>query len=160
MASNTGSELSRRNRGFHRGDPIKTRLVQTRLVRGASTNSSRAQNWGLLAVTAMAMVTMIFSMFPASRSVASPPHVGHQTLFGKSERGAISIEGQPGSARRVLQDDVVNKPLVDYETQLELFMCNPSLTVEGNNVYIVGEEEMAAALARVNGLGQVREHFQ
>lgn len=106
------------------------------------------------------MVTMSFSIFPTSRSVASPSHIGHQTLFGKSERGAISIEGQPGRARRVLQEDVVSQPLVDYETQLELFMCNPSLTAEGNNAYIVGEEEMAAALARVIGLGQVREHFQ
>lgn len=132
---------------------MATRPMQTRHVRETSTKSSPAQHWGLLVMTAVAVVTMGFSIIPTSRRVASPSPVGHQTIFGKSGRGGISIEGQPRKRGRVLEEEVVSKPLVDYETQLELFIC----AVEGNDAYVVGEEQMAAALTRVSGLGQVRE---
>lgn len=83
---------------------------------------------------------------------------GHQSLYASpGKRSGVSVAKK--GAGRLLQVEAVGKPLVEYETQLQLFMCNPSAVVEGNDAFRVDEESLVSALALVNGLGQVQnEH--
>lgn len=59
----------------------------------------------------------------------------------------------------MLQEDsgAVTTHTVQYETKLQLFMCNPSLVEEGNDAYQVDDAHLAGALSKVGGLLQVRE---
>lgn len=87
----------------------------------------------------------------------SAAHVGHQSLFASPRsRGGISIVHR--SKARVLQEDpdVVTTPIVQYETKLQLFMCNPSLDEVGNDAHLVDETRLASALSKIDGLRQVR----
>lgn len=139
-----------------------------------------SQNWGLLVMAGAAVGTIIVSAGTQVESSARPNHfppVAHQTLF--SVNSGVSAVAMPPSAasyrnqgrsrvaaalgalgrHRTLQEngEVLDKPVVEYETQLELFMCNPTLVTEGNDAYIVGTAELANALSRVHGLKQVRK---
>lgn len=96
---------------------------------------------------------------PRSGAMSSPVSVGHQSLFSSPKsRGGISIAQQQSfgwSASRALQEGTVIVPIVEYATNLQLFMCNPSLIEEGNDAYLVDEDSLAAALSKVGGLLQV-----
>lgn len=83
--------------------------------------------------------------------------VGHQSLYASPKnRGGISIVEQPRG--RVLQEDtaVVTAPIVQYETKLQLYICNPSLVEAGNDAYLVDETTLASALSKIDGLRQVK----
>lgn len=93
--------------------------------------------------------------------MTSSPAVGHRSLFAPpGGSGGVSIEQSWSRGGRRLQNDegVVVKPVVEYATQLELFMCNPSLVVEGNDAYLVDGTRVAVALGRIDGLGQVTKN--
>eukprot|EP00752_Nemacystus_decipiens_P002102 g2010.t1 len=117
---------------------------------------------GLVVTAAATLATLAISVGspntsePVSMVINSAVHVGHQSLFASPKsRGGISIV-QP-SKTRVLQedsDDVVTTPIVQYETKLQLFMCNPSLVEEGNDPYLVDETRLASALSKIDGLRQ------
>eukprot|EP00903_Cladosiphon_okamuranus_P018775 g17272.t1 len=84
----------------------------------------------------------------------SAAHAGHQSLFASPKsRGGISIVQRKG---RVLQEDeaVVTTPSVQYETKLQLYMCNPSLVEVGNDAHLVDETRLASALSKIDGLQQ------
>lgn len=51
-------------------------------------------------------------------------------------------------------------PIVAYETQLELFLCNPSLETENNDAYLVEVPEFTRAITHVQGLEQVRAWYE
>lgn len=100
-----------------------------------------------------------------ARTTLSRP-VGHQSLLTSSyNSGGISISRRrTSSTGRVLaqegeEGEIVSNPLVAYETQLELYLCNPSLVVDGNDAYTVDEARLAAALVRIGGLGEVKMMF-
>lgn len=161
-----------RIRGSRRGDTITQRLVRTMPERGPSGSTTRAwlaQNLRLAIIAAAAIAAVALSLGTSTRlgprTKLSRP-AGHQSLFASSyNSGGISISHRPSRRRtsstagRALADEegeLVTKPLVAYETQLELYLCNPSLVVDGNDVYTVDEARLAAALGRIGGLGEVR----
>lgn len=83
--------------------------------------------------------------------------MGYQSLFASPKnRGGISIIQR--STGRVLQEDTpgITTPIVQYETRLQLFMCNPSLVEVGNDAHLVDETRVASALSKIDGLRQVR----
>lgn len=145
-----------------------------------------SQNWGLVALAAIAVATMTVSAGtqtePPKKPIREFPAVPHQTLFASVGSGITAMGGLPPAAavqqqqqqqqqhprtqesmvlrdlswgRRVLQD-TTEQPGVEYETQLELFICNSALETEGNDAYLVGTDELVKALSRVEGLNQVR----
>lgn len=163
-----------RIRGSRRAETITQRLVRTMPERGPSGSTTRAwlaQNLRLAIMAAAAIAAVALSLGTSTQlgprtTLLSRP-VGHQSLFASSSYngGGISISHRPSRRRttsvRVLADEeeegeVVSKPLVAYETQLELYLCNPSLVVDGNDAYTVDEARLAAALGRIAGLGEVR----
>ena len=166
-----------RIRGSRRADTITQRLVRTMPERGPSGSTTRAwlaQNLRLAIVAAAAIAAVALSLGASTQlgsrttttTTLSRP-VGHQSLFASSSynSGGISISHRPSRRRttsgRVLADEeeegeAVSKPLVAYETQLELYLCNPSLVVDGNDVYTVDKARLATALGRIAGLGEVR----
>lgn len=128
-----------------------------------------------------AVATMIVSagtQVESSRRTSDFSPQAHQTLFNSVGSGISAVlmlppaasrrnRGRPGviagmgvlGRGRTLQEadeDAVKKPVVEYETQLELFICNPTLEIEGNDAYLVGTSELTNALSRVQGLKQVR----
>lgn len=113
-------------------------------------------------------MTLAFSLGASNSSKPalmgnSAANAGHQSLFASPKsRGGISIVQQSRSRGRVLQQDtaVVTTPIVQYETKLQLYMCNPSLVEEGNDAHLVDETRLASALSRVDGLRQVRVEEQ
>lgn len=163
-----------RIRGSRRGDTITQRLVRTMPERGPSGSTTRAwlaQNLRLAIMAAAAIAAVALSLGTSTRlgprTKLSRP-AGHQSLFASSyNSGGISISHRlsrrtSSTAGRALADEegeLVTKPLVAYETQLELYLCNPSLVVDGNDVYTVDEARLTAALARISGLGEVRILF-
>lgn len=158
-------------RGLRRGEAIAPRLVRTmpESRRGAPSlsmkSSSRAEHFGLAAMAVAALVTVTFSVgtiSPGSNNIKSTPSVGYQSFFASpGSKGGISIKKQSWPSQepagRVLQeeDDVVDTTVVEYTTQLQLYMCNPSLDLEGSDAYEVDETRLAAALGKISGLGQV-----
>lgn len=144
-----------------------------------------SQNWGLVALAAIAVATMTVSAGtqtePSKKAIREFPSVPHQTLFASVGSGITVMGGLsppaavqrqqrqqeqhpriPGSmalrdlswSRRVLQD-TVEQPVVEYEAQLELFICDPALETERNDSYLVGTDELVNALTKVEGLNQV-----
>lgn len=160
-----------------RADTITRRLVRTMPERIGSSGSTTtkawlAQNLRFAIMAAAAITTIALSLRTSttlgSRTTIRLGSVGHQSLFASSSynSGGISISHRLSrrtrrGAGRVLEaegeEDVVSKPLVAYETQLELYLCNPTLEVEGNDAYIVDETRLAEALARIAGLGEVSD---
>lgn len=169
-----------RIRGPRRTDTITQRLVRTMPLRGSSSGSAMTRAWlaqnlrlAIMAAAAIAAVALSLSastkLGPRTAATLSRP-VGHQSLFASSSYngGGISISHRLSRRRtragtgRVLAgeegeegEEYLTKPLVAYETQLELYLCNPSLVVDGNDAYTVDEAGLAAALARIGGLGEV-----
>lgn len=127
----------------------------------SSTSPWFAQNWGLVVTAAATLVTVALSLGVSNSSKAtfignSAAHGGHQSLFASPKsRGGISVVQRKG---RVLQEDeaVVTTPIVQYETKLQLYTCNPSLVEVGNDAHLVDETRLASALSKVDGLRQVR----
>lgn len=155
--------LSRTQRGSRRDSAVTARLVRTLPAATAvsSTNSWFVQNWGLVVTAAATLVTLALSLGapntykPASLGNSAAAHVGHQSLFASPKsRGGVSIVQR--SKARVLQEDVVTTPIVQYETKLQLFMCNPNLAEVGNDAHLVDETRLASALSNIVGLRQVR----
>lgn len=126
----------------------------------SSSNSSTSESWGLVVTAAAALATLALSLWENSRHgvMSSSGHMRNPSLFASpQQRGGISIVQQ--SRGRLLQENsgAVTTPTVQYETKLQLFMCNPSLAEEGNDAYQVDDARLAAALSKVSGLRQVRE---
>jgi len=126
----------------------------------SSSNSSLAEGWGLVITAAVALTTLVLSLGGDSRrgAMSSSDRTGNPSLFASpQQRGGISIVQQ--SRGRSLQENsgAVATPTVQYETKLQLFMCNPSLEEEGNDAYQVDDVRLASALSKISGLQQVRE---
>lgn len=151
--------------GSRRGDALIARLVKTMPAPRASSTSNPwlAQNWGVLVMAAATVATVPCLLgttdSPRPGAMTSSTGVGHQSLFATPKsRGGISIAQQRSSgwsAGRALQEQTtVTTPVVQYGTNLQLFMCNPS-PEEGNDASLVDEDSLAAALSKVSGLQQV-----
>lgn len=164
----------RRQERSRRGDAVTARLVRTLPVAAAAASSTSSwnnpwlvENWGLIIMAAMTVATVAFSTGTSTPgTMSTSTRGGHQSLFASpTSRGGISIAraGQqpssPWRRGRALQEgnaDDVGSPIVEYETKLQLFMCNPDLAEEGSGGYLVDETSLAAALSRVTGLRQVK----
>lgn len=170
-----------REKGTYTTAMSPSRLNPT--VEQSRDNPWLAQNWGLLAVATIAVVTMTRSAGTtawSSREMSGDfTSVARQTLFlstaGSGGMAHASVHPPSPSQRRrrasaaladfrgrLLQaesgeEDVMGTPIVKYETQLELFMCNPTVISEGNDAYLVGAPQLTNALSRVQGLNQVCE---
>lgn len=152
--------------GSNRGSTAIARLVKTTRAPRASSTSNRwlAQNWGLLVTAAATLSTIPCFMgttnYPRSGAMSSPASVGHQSLFASPKsRGGISIAQQQPSGwstgRALQEEETVATPIVEYDTKLQLFMCNPTMVEDGGDAYLVDEDRLAAALSKVSGLLQV-----
>lgn len=123
----------------------------------AATSCSPRTSWGghtriftILSVTAV-IILALFSRLIVSTSKTP---VEFQSLYTSPvERDDISIVKDG----RVLQEEgYVSEPRINYETQLQLFICNPSLVEDGNDAYLVDTARFTLALSRILGLGQVK----
>lgn len=130
----------------------------------STSNPWLAQHWGILVTAAATLATIPWLLgttnSPRPGAIGSSAGVGHQSRFASPKsRGGISIaQQQPSgwSAGRALEEQtIVTTPVVKYETNLQLFMCNPTLE-QGNDASLVDEDSVAAALSKVSGLLQVR----
>ena len=146
------------------GGPKPRGVITARVVRSIPT-AARSQSFttstksllgrcGVLVTTAATFViTVVLStgnMTPAVSTTTLFP-VGGQSLYAsRGRRHDISIVG----AGRALQEE--EDTAVIYETELQLFLCNPSLVEEENDAYLVDNESVAMALSRILVLGQVK----
>lgn len=153
--------MSRTRRGSRRGSAVTARLVRT-LPAAQSSSLHSHQTWGLVVTAAATFVTLAVSLGASNTSTpdvmgSSAARVGHQSLFASPKNhGGISIVQR--SRGRALQEDtaVVSTPIVQYGTELQLFMCSPSQIEAGDDAYLVDETRVASALSKVDGLRQVR----
>ncbi len=150
--------------GARRSSTVTRRFVRVMGDTGRASspsNSSLAEGWGLVVTAAATLATLALSLGGNSRHgvISSSDHMGNPSLFASpQQRGGISIVQQ--SRGRLLQENsgaVTTRTAVQYETKLQLFMCNPSLAEEGNDAYQVDDARLATALSKVSGLRQVRE---
>ncbi|CAM9270073.1 unnamed protein product [Choristocarpus tenellus] len=104
--------------------------------------------------------TLIIKHLTRVPVVSRPKHsaLSITSLFDVSHNTAVAALDSPLErySRRQLQEDTSTtaQRAISYEAELEVYLCNPSLNTDDNDVYHVVDEDVINAFNRLDRLGE------
>ncbi|CAM9292282.1 unnamed protein product [Discosporangium mesarthrocarpum] len=111
------------------------------------------RNWTLLVMLALAAFSPTRLMVSSIAQEELTTTQAHRTISPYTSVFEIEYD-EKMSARRRLEGETIAPTKVSYETQLEVYLCNPTLDRNGNDAYRVDEEHLVNALSRIEGIGE------